>query len=86
MAKDVIYTNITHETVIGARDRVLDDLNLLTNGNADKAIAYVKEFLELDGILREIEKRQKWEEEAAAKAAAEAEKAAELDKLEGGVA
>lgn len=50
---DRTYVNITIETLTGARDRVLDDLNNLTDGKADKAIKYVKEFLELDKILEE---------------------------------
>lgn len=50
------YTRITYNTLTGARDRVLDDLNLMTNGRADTAIKYVQEFLELDKILKEFEK------------------------------
>lgn len=53
-----IYTSITEETVTGARDRVLDQLNELTNGHADTAIRYVSEFVELDGILEQIKKRK----------------------------
>ena len=53
-----IYASITYETLTGARDRVLDDLNQLTDGNADKAIKYVNEFMELDKILREYENKQ----------------------------
>ena len=45
-----IFTHITEKTLYGARDRVLDDLNSLTHGEADKAIKYVQEFLELDSI------------------------------------
>lgn len=56
---NAIYTSITEETAIGARDRVLDDLNALTNGNADKAIRYVSEFLELNCIVQEFKERQK---------------------------
>lgn len=53
-----IYTSITEETVTGARDRVLDQLNELTNGQADVAIRYVSEFVELDNILREHKERK----------------------------
>lgn len=60
------YTGITEETLTGARDRVLDDLNELTGGYAEKAIAYVSEFLELDEILKECIKREKEKAEAAA--------------------
>ena len=48
-----IFTQITVETLESARNRVLDDLNALTNGEAEKALAYVSEFLELDTILKE---------------------------------
>lgn len=54
---DSIYASITIETLTGARDRVLDDLNNLTDGNAEKAIKYVTEFLELDKILEENKKK-----------------------------
>ena len=50
------YVRITIETLTGARDRALEDLNQLTHGNAEKAIKYVKEFLELDKILQECNK------------------------------
>ena len=50
---DSVYASITYETLTGARDRVLDDLNDLTNGEAEKAIKYVTEFLELDKILED---------------------------------
>lgn len=49
-----IYTTITEATVTGARDRVLGDLNALTDGKAQKAIDLVSEFLELDSILEKI--------------------------------
>ena len=49
-----IYTTITAETVTGARDRVLSDLNALTDGKAELAIKLVSEFCELDGILEQI--------------------------------
>ena len=58
MANNSIYTSITEETVTGARDRVLDQLNELTNGQADVAIRYVSEFVELDNILREHKERK----------------------------
>ena len=54
---DSIYTEITYETLVGARDRVLDDLNELTNGQADRVIMYVKEFNELESILEKYKKR-----------------------------
>ena len=53
-----VYVSITESTAYGARDRVLDDLNALTNGNADRAIKCVKKFIELDGICKEIEERK----------------------------
>lgn len=58
MANTSIYTSITEETVTGARDRVLDQLNELTDGQADVAIRYVSEFVELDNILREHKERK----------------------------
>ena len=61
-----IYTSITEETLTAARDRVLDDLNALTDGNADKAIQYAAEFKELDGILEEHRQREREQAEAAA--------------------
>lgn len=61
-----IYTSITEETVTGARDRVLDQLNELTDGQADVAIRYVSEFVELDNILREHKERKAAEEKTAA--------------------
>ena len=53
-----VYVSITESTAYGARDRVVDGLNALTNGNADRAIKCVKEFMELDGICKEIEERK----------------------------
>lgn len=53
-----IYAFITEETLTGARDRVLEDLNALTNGEAEKAIAYVSEFIELNSILEEHKERK----------------------------
>ena len=58
MANTSIYTSITEETVTGARDRVLDALNELTDGKADVAIRYVGEFVELDSILKDIKERK----------------------------
>jgi hypothetical protein len=49
-----IYTTITAQTITGARDRVLSDLNALTDGKAQKAIELVSEFIELDSILEKI--------------------------------
>lgn len=49
-----IYTTITEQTITGARDRVLSDLNALTDGKAQKAIELVSEFIELDSILEKI--------------------------------
>ena len=62
-----IYTSITEATLTAARDRVLDDLNALTDGKAYEAIKYAAEFKELDGILEEHRKREreKAEQEAA---------------------
>lgn len=64
MANNSIYTSITEETVTGARDRVLDQLNELTDGQADVAIRYVSEFVELDNILEEHKKRKAEEKHA----------------------
>lgn len=50
------YVAITEATALGARDRVLDDLDALTDGEAEKAIKYVAEFNELDSICKEIAK------------------------------
>lgn len=50
------YVAITEATALGARDRVLDDLNALTNGEAEKAIRYVEEFNELEKICKKIAK------------------------------
>lgn len=58
MDKYSIYTSITEATAYGARDRVLDDLNALTNGEAAKAIKYVEEFKELEAICNEIKERR----------------------------
>ena len=57
-----MFVNITETTAFGARDRVLDDLNKLTNGNAYKAIQYVSEFLELERICEEFKNAEKEEE------------------------
>lgn len=78
-----IYTSITEATLTAARDRVLDDLNALTDGKAYEAIKYAAEFKELDGILeehrqREKENKAKMEAEAAAKTAEEKAKAEEI--------
>ena len=53
-----IYTEITAATAYGARDRVLDDLNALTNGMAERAIRYVEEFKELDEICKRFKERE----------------------------
>lgn len=61
-----IFTDISETTLFGARDRVLDDLNELTHYEADRAIKYVQEFLELDAIcenFKEKEKKKEKEEE-----------------------
>jgi hypothetical protein len=50
-----IYTTITAETVTGARERVLNDLNALTDGKAELAIKLVSEFCELNSILEKID-------------------------------
>ena len=54
-----IFTHITEKTLYGARDRVLEYLNILTHGEADKAIEYVQEYLELDSICEEYKKQEK---------------------------
>lgn len=55
MEKNRTYTLISIATVKGARDRALANLNALTKNKADKAIACVQEYLELDHILVEYE-------------------------------
>ena len=61
------YVQITKSTVEAARDRVLDDLNALTNGEAERAIRYVAEFNELEGICQKLkEKEQRLQEYEAA--------------------
>lgn len=54
-----VFASITEVTLTAARDRVLDALNELTNGEADRALRYAAEFNELDGILREHREHQK---------------------------
>ena len=66
MANNSIYTSITEETVTGARNRVLQQLDELTNGMAETAIRYVSEFVELDNILEEHKKRKAEEEKTVA--------------------
>lgn len=58
-----IYASITEETITGARDRVLDALNALTDGQAEKAIAYVSEFVELNKVLEEHKEYKRREAE-----------------------
>ena len=53
-----IYTNITEETLKGAKARALKELQELTGGKAETAIECVVEILELDGIIAELEKRE----------------------------
>lgn len=53
-----IYTNISEETLKGAKERAVRDLNELTGGNAEKAIECVVEILEFDKILAENEKQK----------------------------
>ena len=48
-----IYAVITEETVVGAKGRVLDALDKLTGGEAEKAIKLVSEYVELESILEE---------------------------------
>lgn len=55
--------SITETTAFGARDRVLDDLNTLTGGEAYKAIQYVLEFLELEKICEKFKEEKEEEEE-----------------------
>lgn len=52
------YVRMTEKTAYGARDRVLDDLNALTNGHADTAIRWAMEFLELEGICQEFKTKE----------------------------
>ena len=56
-----IYTSITEATVTGARDRVIDELHALTNGEPNKAIKLVAEYNELNAICKEIEKKKERE-------------------------
>lgn len=64
MENNARFVSITESTAFGARDRVLDDLNELTDGNAEKAIKYVQEFLELESICEEFRDKEqpKWGE------------------------
>lgn len=52
------YVKMTEKTAYGARDRVLDDLNTITNGHADTAIKWVLEFLELEEICQEFKEKK----------------------------
>lgn len=52
------YVRMTEKTAYGARDRVLDDLNEMTNGNADRAIKYAREFMELEEICQEFKRKE----------------------------
>lgn len=54
-----IYTEITEATALGARERALNDLHALTNGEADRAIRLVAEYNELDAICKRIETKVK---------------------------
>ena len=62
MGNNTKFVSITETTAFGARDRVLDDLNKLTDGNAERAIKYVQEFLELESICEEFKDKEqpKW--------------------------
>lgn len=65
MAKE--YVQITKSTLEAARDRVLDDLNALTDGEAEKALRYAAEFAELESICQRLkEKEQRLNEYEAA--------------------
>jgi hypothetical protein len=57
--EETIYTGITAETLQTARERALNYLNLITGGEAEAAIVCVKEYLELDKILKEHEERER---------------------------
>lgn len=51
-----IYTHISEETLKGAKERALKELQELTGGNAEKAIECAVEILELDEILEKQHK------------------------------
>ena len=53
-----IYTSISEKTVRRSRDRVLNELNVLTGGEALKAISLVEEYNELESICKDIEKER----------------------------
>ena len=55
---NTVFTEITEETVLCARDRVLTDLNAITDGQADKAIKYVGALAEFDSILEKLEAKK----------------------------
>lgn len=57
------FVEIKSTVAFGARDRLLDDLNKLTDGNAYMAIDYVTQFLELEKICEEFEKEKKEKKE-----------------------
>ena len=65
--EETIYTGITAETLQTARERALNYLNLITGGEAEAAIICVKEYLELDKILKEHEESEKRRAEQRAK-------------------
>jgi len=57
-----IFTRITEKTAYGALDRALADLDVLTNGQAAKAIECVAEINELKAICESIEEEKKMRE------------------------
>lgn len=52
------YAMIKKETVCRARERVLNDIAAITQGEPDKVISLVEEYQELDAICAEFNKRK----------------------------
>lgn len=61
---NTVFAYITEETVKNARDRVEKELNDLTNGHAFEAMALVKEFEELEGIVAKFKEKEEGKENA----------------------
>ena len=55
---NAIFTDITEATAYGARERALNDLCALTQGEPEKAISLVAEYNELDEICNKFEDRK----------------------------
>ena len=53
MADTKKYVYITKETITNARDRVILELNNITDGEAQRALELAAEYNELDKIVKE---------------------------------